>query len=160
ELFAAAGPSHVSVRQIAARAGVNHGLVHYYFGSKDALLAAVLDACADAVARELDRADDVTSLMQPGSAVARHARILAHVILDAGDPAAIQHDFPAQRLLVDRFGARGHSKAEARARAAQVSALVLGWELFGGFLATASGLPATATQRAAGLDDAIRRLIS
>lgn len=33
----------VSVRDIAAHAGVNHGLVHTYFGSKDGLLAAAYD---------------------------------------------------------------------------------------------------------------------
>ena len=33
----------MSVREIAARAGVNHGLVHTYFGSKDGLLSAAFD---------------------------------------------------------------------------------------------------------------------
>ena len=33
----------MSVRDIAARAGVNHGLVHTYFGSKDALISAAFD---------------------------------------------------------------------------------------------------------------------
>src|SRR5262245_40283565 len=94
ELFEASGPAHGSVRQVAQRAGVNHGLVHYYFGSKDALLAAVLDECAAAVADEFARGDGVTLLTQGDSAVARHTRILAQAILGAEDPAALQHDFP------------------------------------------------------------------
>ena len=40
ELLAEIGPRTVSVRAIAERAGVNHGLVHHYFGGKDALLRA------------------------------------------------------------------------------------------------------------------------
>ena len=35
--------THVSVRQIAKRAGVNHGLVHTYFGSKRNLLESAFD---------------------------------------------------------------------------------------------------------------------
>ena len=42
DLLAEAGPRAASVRSIAARAGVNHGLVHHYFGSKDALLRAAM----------------------------------------------------------------------------------------------------------------------
>lgn len=36
------GHAACTVKRIAARAGVNHGLVHHYFGSKDALLLEVL----------------------------------------------------------------------------------------------------------------------
>jgi len=38
ELLGEIGPRALSVRAIAERAGVNHGLVHHYFGGKDALL--------------------------------------------------------------------------------------------------------------------------
>jgi AcrR family transcriptional regulator len=38
ELLGEIGPRATSVRDIAARAGVNHGLVHHYFGGKDGLL--------------------------------------------------------------------------------------------------------------------------
>jgi AcrR family transcriptional regulator len=42
ELFAAHGVDGVSVRDIAAAAGVNHALVHRYFGAKDDMVAAIL----------------------------------------------------------------------------------------------------------------------
>ena len=42
EVLAAEGPRSASVREIARRAGVNHGQVHHYFGSKRALLAAAM----------------------------------------------------------------------------------------------------------------------
>lgn len=42
QLLGEIGPRSVSVRMIAERAGVNHGLVHHYFGGKDALLRAAM----------------------------------------------------------------------------------------------------------------------
>ena len=38
ELLGEVGPRAITVRDIAAQAGVNHGLVHHYFGGKDGLL--------------------------------------------------------------------------------------------------------------------------
>ncbi len=38
------GPAEASVKRIAETAGVNHGLVHHYFGSKERLLISALDA--------------------------------------------------------------------------------------------------------------------
>src|SRR5216684_4930528 len=49
-LFAARGPASVSVRDIAAAAGVNHALVHRHFGSKQAVLRAVLERAAHELA--------------------------------------------------------------------------------------------------------------
>lgn len=42
ELLGELGPRAVSVRTIAERAGVNHGLVHHYFGGKAGLLRAAM----------------------------------------------------------------------------------------------------------------------
>jgi AcrR family transcriptional regulator len=42
ELMSEVGPRALSVRGVAERAGVNHGLVHHYFGGKDGLLQAAM----------------------------------------------------------------------------------------------------------------------
>jgi AcrR family transcriptional regulator len=42
--LAADGYARLNMRDVAAEAGVNHALIHYYFGSKDHLVIAVLDA--------------------------------------------------------------------------------------------------------------------
>jgi AcrR family transcriptional regulator len=38
------GYAHLNMRDVAAEANVNHALIHYYFGTKDQLVIAVLDA--------------------------------------------------------------------------------------------------------------------
>jgi AcrR family transcriptional regulator len=43
KLLARDGYAGLSTREIAAEAGVNHALVHYYFGTKDRLVIAALD---------------------------------------------------------------------------------------------------------------------
>lgn len=42
DLLGEVGPRSMSVRAIADRAGVNHGLVHHYFGGKEGLLRAAM----------------------------------------------------------------------------------------------------------------------
>jgi AcrR family transcriptional regulator len=41
--LASDGYAHLNMRDVAAEAEVNHALIHYYFGSKDQLVIAVLD---------------------------------------------------------------------------------------------------------------------
>ena len=42
DLLGEVGPRAMSVRMVAERAGVNHGLVHHYFGSKEGLMRAAM----------------------------------------------------------------------------------------------------------------------
>jgi AcrR family transcriptional regulator len=42
-LLVEAGHAEITTRRLAEEAGVNHGLVHYYFGSNDALLVRALE---------------------------------------------------------------------------------------------------------------------
>jgi AcrR family transcriptional regulator len=63
ELFAAHGVDGVSVRRVAAAAGVNHALVHRYFGTKSEMVAAILLAEGEAMsAMGRPEADAGTSL--------------------------------------------------------------------------------------------------
>jgi AcrR family transcriptional regulator len=57
DLLAEEGPRNAGLRQIARRAGVNHGQVHHYFGSKRALLqAAMRHLAAEHYANATERA--------------------------------------------------------------------------------------------------------
>jgi AcrR family transcriptional regulator len=59
-LLAGAGYAGVTTRRLAEEAGINHGLVHYYFGSNENLLVHVLERFTDRLVarqRELYAAD-------------------------------------------------------------------------------------------------------
>lgn len=160
ELFADRGPAAVTVREIADDAGVNHGLVHHYFGSKDGLLTAALDALSVQAADEIAATHDLTVTYATGRAIERHGRILAFLLLDSRDPADIKIDFPAMGALIARMREQGVPLRVARERGAQVVGLVLGWQLFQPFLTRAAGLDLSGSSRQRLLDDAVRRLLS
>src|SRR5262249_2427938 len=126
-LFAERGPENVSIRQIAQAAGVEQDLVLHYFGSKDGLVNAVLDrSAADirgaVVAFQQD--GDFSRLVGPDSPIDRHARVIAHLVMDWRDPGTLQSGFPAADLMVDRMQELiGVDEPTARRRVAQAVAL-------------------------------------
>lgn len=143
------GYAATSVRAVAKRAGVNHGLVHRHFGSKEALLGAVLDQLADAVARQLDEAGEGAALAGP--ALDRFLRVMARALLDGADVGAVRGGHPVVDRILPRVIERaGLPESEARALVAERMALQLGWLLFEPFVADAAGLDdvALATTRA------------
>jgi AcrR family transcriptional regulator len=68
DLFARRGVHDVSVRQIAAAAGVNHALVHRYFGTKSDMVAEILEneaAAMSSMARpEADTGASLAALIE------------------------------------------------------------------------------------------------
>ncbi len=144
-----------SVRRIAGAAGVNHGLVHRYFGTKANLVAAVLARLAQQAAAQLDGAaqrsrpaergrsalalDPLDPLVADGP-VARHLRIVARLLLDGEDVGTLQPEHPAIAVLVERAVHDGGAVPErARVGVAQAVALLFGWQLFEPFLLDATG---------------------
>jgi TetR/AcrR family transcriptional regulator, repressor for neighboring sulfatase len=95
ELFAEQGLSTVSVRDIALRAKVNHGLVHHYFGSKEDLLRAVVRRLSEDLSQQ-----STVHLDQLFEAVGRSGifRIHARLILDGYDVKK----FDPGHILFDR----------------------------------------------------------
>jgi AcrR family transcriptional regulator len=144
KLFSERGPQNVSVRQIGQSAGVDQNLLAHYFGSKDGLVNAVLDRSAaeirTAVAALEQNGGDLDDLLGDNSAIDRHARVVAHLVLDWRDPASLQSEFPASELMVSRVQRlTGLDEPAARRRVAQVLALILGWRLYAPFLSAAMG---------------------
>ena len=45
-LLAGVGYAGITTRRLAEEAGINHGLVHYYFGSNENLLVRALEKCS------------------------------------------------------------------------------------------------------------------
>ena len=148
-LLAERGPAALSVRDIAAHAGVNHGLVHRHFGSKQALVRAALDRRAGALYETAGAASrDVAGLSALLTATAQHEsywRALARTVLDGEAPRAFQSQFPTFRRVIETLQGMQRSGAlttdiEAPLLASGIGALVLGWLVFEPFLVTATGM--------------------
>jgi AcrR family transcriptional regulator len=137
ELFAEKGPTATSVRDIAARSGVNHGLVYRHFGTKEQLVAAVLDHLTDDVAAKSEAAAGEETL---NAAVERHWRVVAWAILDGYPVGRLQRRFPYVSRLVDRARPHHSDDLAARLAAGNAAALELGWRLFEPFLRSATGI--------------------
>lgn len=155
DLLAAEGD--VSVRAIAAKAGVNHGLVHHYFEGKEGLRTAVLDHLAAAQAsrlRDVDLEDPVAlarAAMQVARDDHRFFRILARALLDGGVPRPLQSAYPVVRKLVASLEREGVE--QARQHVAEGIAVAFGWMLFEPWIRAATGLSNAAASRV--LDDVI-----
>ena len=103
-LFATRGPASVSVRDIAAAAGVNHALVHRHFGSKQEVLRAVLERTVRevaAIAAEItDARAGMGRLFAASAAHETYWRALARALLDGENPRTLQRDFPTVHRLI------------------------------------------------------------
>ena len=137
DLFAERGPTATSVRDIAARADVNHGLVYRHFGAKDDLVAAALNHLSDALQ---ERYGNGTSQEEMEAMADRHLRVVARTILDGYPVEQMQKNFPFVSDLVEQARGHVHGETEARLAAGHAAALALGWRLFEPFLRTAAGL--------------------
>ncbi|MEM9457475.1 MAG: TetR/AcrR family transcriptional regulator [Myxococcota bacterium] len=142
DLFARDGDA--SVRAVAAHAGVNHGLVHHYFGGKAGLRTAVLDRLAASLHQSLDMAADSCprevnrAALRVAEQDPRMIKILARALLDGESPRRLQSSFPVvERLLAVP---RPVDRDTARALLAEGLALALGSMVFGPWIATALGL--------------------
>jgi AcrR family transcriptional regulator len=148
ELFAARGPDGVSLREIAARAGVNYGLIHQYVGSKDDLLRLVIARSTSTTAARFARAAGVGEALEllqgpVGADDPPYPRLLAWAILQGRDPKELAGPAPALPTLIAMLpGPTGEGDLEndPRLRAAAITALTLGWSLFGTFVTYAAGL--------------------
>src|SRR5437763_16134571 len=108
--LASDGYAHLNMRDVAAEAGVNHALIHYYFGSKDQLVIAVLD---EANRRLLEGQTQMYTT--PGDFAAKCAQARAFyeadlasgvVRVQMGLAAASVSNDPLRELFVPRFIAR------------------------------------------------------
>jgi AcrR family transcriptional regulator len=134
--------AELSGREVAARAGVNHGLVHRYFGTRLGLLRSVLDRLADELSRRLAD-EDPRVLVGLGAAdtAAVYAKVLARALLDGLDPAELQTQFPTVVALESiARDEHGLDDLTARLAAAQCVALILGWQVFEPWLRVAADL--------------------
>jgi TetR/AcrR family transcriptional regulator, repressor for neighboring sulfatase len=158
DLFAERGPAATSIREVAKRAGVNHGLIHRHFGSKEQLVGAVLDYLGQHLAELL--ASD-TARTRLDAAIDRQSKVVARTTLDGYPIDELQTRFPNMTQQVERLRHQHPTERSARLAAAHATALQLSWRLFGGFLRASAGLgDLTDDEVAQSLTEATSRLVS
>lgn len=164
ELIADRGPNAVTVRAIAQRAGVNHALVHRYFGTKDDLIGAVITRevahfwrLADA---EGERAEVLGRMLRGLSERRVYIRFLARAILDGYRTGQLKPDFLLFDRILEAIGPEAMMSPEDRRRlrvaVAALGSMALGWRIFGEFLTTGMGLDGQSPEE---LDTAIDQFI-
>ena len=153
DLVAERGLDRFSVRDIAARADINHALVHRYFGTKaevvEQMLAEESKAVADAVAESgaavggssLD--EIIASLLEVLSDRPTYWRSLANAVLDEPDAAV-----PGTTRTTEMFAGLWRGGAPGSADATAVAGVtVLGWLIFGDFMVNSTDADADAVRR-------------
>jgi TetR/AcrR family transcriptional regulator, repressor for neighboring sulfatase len=137
DLFAERGPAATSIRDIAARSKVNHGLVFRHFGTKEQLVGAVLDHLGENLTTLLE---EVAPAEQVEAAVDRQMRVMARTLLDGYPAGQLQKRFPNFWWLLKQVRPRHDSDLSARLAVANAVALQMGWRLFAPLLRSAAGL--------------------
>jgi AcrR family transcriptional regulator len=148
ELIADRGPNAVTVRSIAERAGVNHALVHRYFGTKEDLIAAVIarevSYFKSLAAQEMAPDEVFRRLLGALTERRSYVRFLTRAVLDGYRSNDLRPDF---QLFGDVFGlvadAPGVAEADPvrlKIMVAALGSIALGWRIFGDFLSTGLGL--------------------
>ncbi len=165
ELLGEVGARSLSVREIARRAGVNHGQVHHYFGSKRALFEAAMRQLArahfdhaTALAGDEALPPPMSLLEDPG-----YWRALSRVVMDGDlELARIEIDegisVPrrAMRTIQERLG-YPDDDLDFKARVAALVALQLGLAAFEDFVLMITEVDPA--DRAA-MRDALKRYLS
>lgn len=137
DLFAERGPAATSIRDIAARSNVNHGLVFRHFGTKEQLVGAVLDHLGAGLSALLGT-DAPAAVLE--SALDRQMRVMARTVLDGYPAGQLQKRFPNIATLLDGVRPLYDDEVEARVAIANALALQFGWRLFAPILRSATGI--------------------
>lgn len=148
KMLAEEGPKAMSVRNVAAAAGVNHGQVHHYFGGKRGLItAAVLRLAREHFEHANDRAEG--NLVPPPLTLGEDSdywHALVRLILDDDLEAAtaeIDEGISVPRQVLTEFtGEKSPKKIplEIRSMFATLIALELGWASLESYALTMSGI--------------------
>ena len=146
QLVAERGPDGFTVRDIAARAGINHALVHRHFGTKADVLEQALAAEADAVvtamlssglpltADEADR-ESIAQLLDVLAERPSYWRTLIHAVLDSPEAA-----IPGTASTTELFaGLWQEADGDGATQTSLAGLTVLGWLIFGQFMADSTG---------------------
>ena len=147
ELFASRNPTHVTVRQVAEKAGVTHALVHQYIGTKDDLLKAVVTRGApkrlEMIAQLPDLRAVTPQLVNDVLERQLHSRAMIRSAMDGVDYASLEDRMrtgQALLALATHAASTGAARNPApepmdpRVVTAAITALAYGWVATGEWL--------------------------
>lgn len=159
-LWSERGPAAVSLRQIAADAGVNYGLVYQYLGTRENLLRTVFRRLSEEASEEIEGATDLHGALvalRDSRFGETYVRMLAWTLLEGHDPREFLGRSPALDVLARAVVGEEDDDAGRQARVAIALSLVVntGWLMFGDFFAVALGLDEDREQ----LDVTVRALL-
>lgn len=162
QLFQEGDPGSVSLRQIAARAGVNYGLLHRHFGTKADLVAAVLRRHSDrfrpSAAAEVDLQVRIAEMVSHYLGEPAVARTMSWAAVNDVAPEVLASNFADVASLLDALAAEiGDEQTTALFGVAVC--LVLGVSAFDRYALTAAGAEPNEVNRSA-LRSAVDALIS
>lgn len=158
-LFGERGPDAVSLREVAAAAGVNYGLIHQYVGTKDDLLRLALRRVSSDSADRFssDPVPDTVDRLVGRQGASPSLRLLAWAILMGRSADELMGRSVGLPALAARVGT---GDDEARAAVVVAMSLLFGWQLFGDYLTAVIDLPPAAREGAARtVRDEVRRLL-
>lgn len=151
-LFAERGYTAVSVREIAAAAGVSHALVHRYLGSKRAVYREVLQRRETSILDAAPGSEDLleaTSLMLDEAWLEQRSylRLVAHSALHGLPYDRTSGRFAATERLIElaqraepAAGTSGEDRPDPRFVVASLVAMLLGWATAKDWLLPAVGI--------------------
>ncbi len=141
-LFAWRGVDAVSLRDIAAEAGVHLALIRRYVGRRDDVVVAVFDHVSVQLATAVAENPLAGQGFSPDTVMGRWVRIAASLAI-SGRALETRPDFnPVVAMAETLMAGYGMDAQAARVRAAQIVATALGWRIFEDYLVTAGGLDA------------------
>lgn len=156
--FAAHG-TRASLRDIAADANVNLGLIHRHFGNKDDLLRAVLERQIAGGVAFIEKAPDTASAVRRifERGAQPYARMIAWLLLEGEESGAVfQEHFPT----IEKLRARA-TGPDDELRLLAAFTLIYGWAVFGRQLLVAFGHGADERAEVeAQLADLIERIVA
>jgi AcrR family transcriptional regulator len=127
-----------SLRDIAADANVNLGLIHRHFGNKDDLIRAVLESHANAGAgfagRSTDLAGAVQAIFNHNADGGRYIKTVAWLLLENAPLEQFQTQYPTINALRELA-----TDADNELHLLAAFALIYGWTVFGDQLLAAFG---------------------
>lgn len=135
EMLAELGPKAMSVRKVAAKAGVNHGQVHHYFGGKNGLIQAAMSHLAREHYGNAKKRSGNSPLPAPLTLGedSQYLQSLVRLVLDGDLTTATQemqtsNSVPLDaRKYLERNYPIGEVPVEVKARFALSAAIELGW---------------------------------